>query len=268
MDIEAPFIILIALVVAIVLIYLWYLACREFAFIASEKGWSERRYFRFCFWMGLIGMLMVIALPDRKGGASAAPAGSSGADPAPVPLPAKQIIDGVSNAVHRVRDAAPAFQKAFLQAKPPVDENDTAGHDGATWQCTCRAVNPAGASICRDCRSTWHCVCGHINPRTTYRCSLCKAWHCTCGQVNPASRGVCSACSTAKPVDSAARNAPQISAQPSCKPAVTGNWTCSCGEHVSAQQQRCPACRSWHCSCGLVNPAHKGQCTCGETKPR
>lgn len=38
----------------------------EFANIADEKGFDRRRYWHFCFWLGPVGYLMVVALPDRN----------------------------------------------------------------------------------------------------------------------------------------------------------------------------------------------------------
>ena len=38
---------------------------REFATIAEMKGHDETKYFWFTFLLGIVGMLMVIALPDK-----------------------------------------------------------------------------------------------------------------------------------------------------------------------------------------------------------
>ncbi|MEG1470855.1 MAG: hypothetical protein RSD76_00260 [Clostridia bacterium] len=38
----------------------------EFANIAEEKGYESRRYWHFCFWLSIVGYLIVIALPNRK----------------------------------------------------------------------------------------------------------------------------------------------------------------------------------------------------------
>lgn len=218
MDIEAPFIILIALVVAAALIYIWYLACREFSFIAAEKGWSERRYFRFCFWLGLVGMLMVIALPDRGDDSPTstptAPhspepeAASAPAAPSAPRRPAEQaaVVPVAFASERKPADAAPeapaaapdaASKKSFFSAKPRQAE--APAESPATWTCTCRAVNPIGATLCDSCRSTWYCACGKVNPRSGQLCASCRAWRCTCGMTNPASKGMCERCSAAKP---------------------------------------------------------------------
>ena len=42
-----------------------YLA-NEFDEVAQAKGYHDRKYFRICFWLGLFGYLLVIALPNRS----------------------------------------------------------------------------------------------------------------------------------------------------------------------------------------------------------
>ena len=46
------------------ILYLNYCIAKEFGRIASEKGHDEKRYTLWCFFLGVIGMLMVCALPD------------------------------------------------------------------------------------------------------------------------------------------------------------------------------------------------------------
>ena len=50
--------------VAAALVLDFFLA-REFQRIAISKGWNGKKYFFFAFFLGLIGYLMVVALPDR-----------------------------------------------------------------------------------------------------------------------------------------------------------------------------------------------------------
>lgn len=33
--------------------------------VAQAKGFQDRKYLRICFWLGTVGYLLVIALPDR-----------------------------------------------------------------------------------------------------------------------------------------------------------------------------------------------------------
>lgn len=43
-----------------------WLAAEHFYEIAKMKGHPEKKYFWWCFWIGMIGWPMVIALPDRS----------------------------------------------------------------------------------------------------------------------------------------------------------------------------------------------------------
>ena len=55
--------------VAIADIMVAYFIGNEFEFIAKEKGYTSKRYFWWTFLFGLVGIPMVIALPDRRKGA-------------------------------------------------------------------------------------------------------------------------------------------------------------------------------------------------------
>ena len=50
---------------AILVIVLWYFIGKEFQRIAVMKGHEEARYFWWTFLLGPVGMLMVIALPQK-----------------------------------------------------------------------------------------------------------------------------------------------------------------------------------------------------------
>lgn len=54
------------IVVGIVAIFIWFKAARNMAGIAADKGYTERKWFHYCFWLGLVGILMVCAMPDKK----------------------------------------------------------------------------------------------------------------------------------------------------------------------------------------------------------
>lgn len=197
MDIEAPFIILFALVAAAALLYVWYLACREFAFIASEKGWSERRYFHFCFWLGLVGLLMVIALPDRGNdddSASQPTPASRPAQAATVNPPAQKASDRPTADLHR-----PEASPEASAVKPTKAAGAPTPDPQPTWSCHCGTQNSASTFLCSGCRALWHCTCGKLNDRQAHKCTACGAWHCTCGKLNPAARGTCDSCGEAKP---------------------------------------------------------------------
>lgn len=61
-------------IAAILEIVVAYFAAKEFERIASDKGYASKKYFWWAFLIGFIGIPMVIALPDRRGGAGAASA--------------------------------------------------------------------------------------------------------------------------------------------------------------------------------------------------
>lgn len=56
------FVYLLALVVFFVLAYY---DAKWFYEVAEKKGHHDRKYFWICFWLGWVGYLLVIALPDR-----------------------------------------------------------------------------------------------------------------------------------------------------------------------------------------------------------
>ena len=55
----------ILLIVALFLVIDWF-AAQQFHEIAKMKGHPETKYLWWCFWMGIVGWAMVIALPDRS----------------------------------------------------------------------------------------------------------------------------------------------------------------------------------------------------------
>ena len=64
----------------VLVLYLWviHLIATRFKMIAEMKGHDGKPYYRFCFWLGLVGWIMVAALPDRNG-VQAAPRGDGNA---------------------------------------------------------------------------------------------------------------------------------------------------------------------------------------------
>jgi len=48
-------------------IYIWFKAAKNMAKIAADKGYTERKWFHYCFWLGIVGVLMVCAMPDKTG---------------------------------------------------------------------------------------------------------------------------------------------------------------------------------------------------------
>ena len=65
-----------AIVIAVIVeIAVAYFAAKEFELIAKDKGYADKKYFWWTFLAGFVGIPMVIALPDRRGGTGAASAG-------------------------------------------------------------------------------------------------------------------------------------------------------------------------------------------------
>ncbi len=54
-----------ALIIALIILSLAisYLIAEEFMEISRKKGYSDKKYFWYCFLFGIVGYLMVIALP-------------------------------------------------------------------------------------------------------------------------------------------------------------------------------------------------------------
>ena len=52
------------MILAVVLIINYFVA-KQFESVAYDKGYNDSKYFHFCFWLGIVGYLLVIALPDR-----------------------------------------------------------------------------------------------------------------------------------------------------------------------------------------------------------
>lgn len=63
----------IGILIVLVLVYfiLAFVIAGWFSEAAGEKGYSSSKYFWICFFMGLVGQLLVIALPDRGRGVDA-----------------------------------------------------------------------------------------------------------------------------------------------------------------------------------------------------
>ena len=58
-------IVLLSLAVIVALLYLQYIIAKEFYSAAVTKGYSNKKYLWYCFFLGMIGYLVVIALPNK-----------------------------------------------------------------------------------------------------------------------------------------------------------------------------------------------------------
>lgn len=59
-------IIIFSLLSLVVVLLLNYYVANCFMTIAEHKGFDDRKYFHICFWLGMVGYLMVVALPDLR----------------------------------------------------------------------------------------------------------------------------------------------------------------------------------------------------------
>ena len=57
---------IIGLLVLALVIVIWYKIAKNMARIAADKGYTERKWFHYCFWLGFVGFLMVCAMPDKR----------------------------------------------------------------------------------------------------------------------------------------------------------------------------------------------------------
>lgn len=57
-------------ILAVVLLFVDYLVAGAFYDIAKMKGYNSRKYYWYCFFTGIAGYLMVIALPNKGGSAT------------------------------------------------------------------------------------------------------------------------------------------------------------------------------------------------------
>ena len=128
--------VLLSIIAIIIALVIDWIIANAFAEAAELKGHDERKYFWFCFLFGLVGYLLVIALPDLKGTASQY-AQAQQSSPAPA----------------RYTPAPTQYPQAPVQPVPqqPVSSLGTNGntifHDGS-WQCTCGRKNAPYVSTC------------------------------------------------------------------------------------------------------------------------
>jgi hypothetical protein len=129
--------VLLSIIAIIIALVIDWIIANAFAEAAELKGHGERKYFWFCFLFGLVGYLLVIALPDLNGTASQY---AQAQRPAPAPVQ---------------YNSYPPVQQPHTPATPapqqPVSSLGTNGntifHDGS-WQCTCGRKNAPYVSTC------------------------------------------------------------------------------------------------------------------------
>lgn len=58
-------VLLIVAAAVLVLVIQWIIA-KEFAKVATDKGYAERKYFWYCFLFSVVGYMLVMALPSKE----------------------------------------------------------------------------------------------------------------------------------------------------------------------------------------------------------
>lgn len=81
------------LVWGIVSLVIWILISKNFARIARDKGYKEKRWFHFCFWLGMVGWIMVAAMPDKSTPAPVTKPAQRPAAPAQRNVPPRQPVE-------------------------------------------------------------------------------------------------------------------------------------------------------------------------------
>lgn len=66
MDSSITIIMIILGIVAIIFFYASYVIANEFYNIAIWKGYLDKKYFWYCFFFSILGILLVIALPNKS----------------------------------------------------------------------------------------------------------------------------------------------------------------------------------------------------------
>lgn len=96
-----------------------YYIAQQFQGIAEYKGYSEKKYLWICFFLGIPGYLLVIALPDRNA----------------------QPTDGTAqSALHHI---TPGERLVKNPGNTPIGNN--------SWYCSCGYQNNAKSTTCSNC---------------------------------------------------------------------------------------------------------------------
>lgn len=61
------FLVFLYIVIIAAMLYVGYIVAKQFEKIANQKGYGEEKHtLAMCFWLGIVGYLYVIALPDMN----------------------------------------------------------------------------------------------------------------------------------------------------------------------------------------------------------
>ena len=153
--------ILLYIAIFVLAVYVQYIIAKFFADVAEEKGYHESRYFWTPFWLGIVGYLLVAALPDQH-----------------ARLDISILKETKMTPSNTSSTTLPAnSNKVTLKPATKIDV------DIATpWLCgKCGTHNSANDDICSNCRvpkveaAKWICInCQSENKITSVLCSNCR----------------------------------------------------------------------------------------------
>lgn len=104
----------------------WVYICNKFRFAAAEKGYEGRCYFWITFLCGIVGMLLVIALPDKRVSAALERMSPPPVVEKPAPASKADPWAAVNKTMGKVKDQVSAFQAQQAQARQAQQMQQTA----------------------------------------------------------------------------------------------------------------------------------------------
>lgn len=57
---------MVAFIAIVIYLCVCFFVAGQFSEVAAAKGYTDKKYYWICFWLGLPGWLLVIALPNRE----------------------------------------------------------------------------------------------------------------------------------------------------------------------------------------------------------
>ena len=134
--------ILLYIIAVVIAIVIQYFIAVQFESVAADKGYRDSKYFHFCFWLGIVGYLLVIALPDRNN-SIAVHTNVPGNDGFAVATNNNPVVPAFSRAEEK-QDEPFTWQPASVSGATVVSETNI--------QCdNCRRVQFRGNKFCNRC---------------------------------------------------------------------------------------------------------------------
>lgn len=134
-------IIVVRIILLILFIILQYYIAKQFESTAADKGYKHSRYFHLCFWFGIVGYILVAALPDRGKDNAKTP------NQAYIPNGVVAHMDSPDERSDSDEDAFPAQPIGGTYAIPRGENN--------IMCTTCRRIQFKGNRVCNKCGATF-----------------------------------------------------------------------------------------------------------------